>query len=291
MKAVIFGATGQLGRDLLGSCFANHFCKIICPSHNECPIENYSVVADLIIYEKPDFVFNFAALHNVALCEEAMVKAMSVNGHAVKNIAAVCKKINAFFVSISTNYVFDGTKLGQYLENDLTSPLQVYGESKLLGERLTLNMGLERVAFVRTSGLFGSGQSMQKGMGFFDRVKNAIEKKEMAGFPSEQITSVTYIPHLAFALTNMVADIKKEKRIPKILHITNSEAASWYGFASYIARKKNYDGFFGRNDHGKDHRGFLRPINSSLSSLYAGEYGWLQLPTWREAIDEFYEKV
>ena len=136
MKILITGANGQLGK-----CIKD--VSIHYPAHNylflsrkDLDITNKEAIQVLFDKEEFDFCINAAAYTHVEKAESNQEKAFLVNREGTRNIAEQCKKNNTTMIQISTDYVFDGEKGAPYTEEDLTNPINVYGASKLAGEKM-----------------------------------------------------------------------------------------------------------------------------------------------------------
>ena len=150
-KILIFGAGGQLGREL-SSIYTDSIKFYHSDGINSLDFSDIRQVEDALTEHSPDLVLNAAALANVDLCEKDHKLAYTVNGQAINSISKVCRKIGTRFVHISTDYVFDGIE-GNYRENSIPNPLNYYGLSKLVGDLFALSN--EDAVIVRTSGVFG----------------------------------------------------------------------------------------------------------------------------------------
>ena len=171
MKILIFGGYGQIGQALYKECIYQKKDYIIKRvSRKECPIENHKKINTLISEFLPDIVINLTAFHNLEKCELDPKTAFNINAYSVQNLATCCSYHNSYFLTISTNYVFNGQTDKPYYEDDQTGPLQIYALSKLLGEELLLLINNLKYTIIRTSGVFSNIEVGQKGLGFFDRI-------------------------------------------------------------------------------------------------------------------------
>lgn len=213
-KIVIFGANGMLG----------HALQKIYPAalpciHNDADITDAGSVHQLLLRIRPDIVINAAAYTDVDGCEDNREKAFLVNGYSPGYIAKACSDTGAMLVHYSTDYIFDGTKK-EYYENDESNPINVYGESKLLGE-ISIRENMENYRIVRTSWLFGS-----YGKNFVDTILSLSRQVPEVKVVNDQIGKPTYALDLARKTTEIMS------REPGIYHITNDGICSWYEFAS-----------------------------------------------------------
>ena len=132
MKIVILGAKGQLGKELLV-----HFKKeknLKAFSKDTLDIRDFSAVETMIKFERPDILVNAAAYTAVDKAEINQEEAYKINSEAVSCIAKNLQSLWSYLIHYSSDYVFDGSKKTSYSETDLTSPLNIYGKSKLAGE-------------------------------------------------------------------------------------------------------------------------------------------------------------
>lgn len=236
---------------MLGSCFLKHLAgsedfETYAFSKEELDITDFSKLETVFERIKPNFVINCAAYTAVDDCETNKELAFRLNGEAAGQIAKACKKTGAVLVHFSTDYVFDGRKSEGYKENDIPSPINIYGESKLRGEQL-IAQELDQYYIVRTSWLFGLN-----GKNFVDTmIKLSKEMKELK-VVGDQTGRPTYTKDLCEAviesfLDPYVADLprKHELNLPErkkskirlafgIYHITNSKNSSWFEFAKKI---------------------------------------------------------
>lgn len=179
---------------------------------------------------KPSIVINAAAYTDVDGCEANKELAMKVNGEAVSYLASICKKIGAIFVHYSTDYVFHGHNSEGYKEGDTPrNPLNVYGQSKLLGEEL-LKKNTEMYYLIRTSWLFG-----KHGNNFVDTMLKLAEERDELKVVNDQYGKPTYASDLAERTREII-----EKRMPcGVYHLTNEGATTWNDFAEEIFKIKN----------------------------------------------------
>ncbi len=216
---VVTGADGQLGtafRNVLpeGSIFLNR---------SDLDLEDLDSVAPLIRGLKPSAVINCAAYTAVDLAEGAHEIADLVNGYAVGEMAGVCGDLGVSFVTFSTDYVFDGSKDGAYVESDVPCPINAYGESKALGERLALDANPDSL-ILRTSWLF-SGTHRN----FVTTILDLLAAGDVS-VVSDQTGSPTGVNDLAIATLGAM-----EVGATGILHLVNRGTTTWHGLASEIA--------------------------------------------------------
>ena len=177
-------------------------------------------ISDLL----PEIVINAAAYTAVDEAEQNKNLVYKINGCAVGFLATVCKEINAILVHFSTDYVFDGENHNGYKENHPYRPINIYGKSKALGEKMILDIS-PKCYIIRTAWLFG-----KNGKNFVEiMLRLAGEKKEIR-VVNDQFGSPTYAKDLASEVKKLI----ESQGQYGIYHITNSGTCSWYDFAVKI---------------------------------------------------------
>ncbi|ODS43123.1 MAG: dTDP-4-dehydrorhamnose reductase [Candidatus Altiarchaeales archaeon IMC4] len=217
-KVVITGANGMLGYDL-ADVFSD--CELHAFGKEGLDVTDWGDVKRKFTSIKPDIVLNAAAYTDVDGCELNRDLAVSVNADAVKNMAKVCSAINATFVQISTDYVFDGRKKG-YTENDDKNPINFYGETKALSEDYVERYA-DKYYIIRTSWLFGT-----HGKNFVETIIKNAREKGILQVVDDQIGCPTYTYDLAMKIKSMTDEEFG------IYHITNRDSCSWFDFAHEI---------------------------------------------------------
>ena len=219
-KIVLFGANGMLGAALLKT-FINY--NIYGFSKDEVDITKKRAVSNKIKRIKPSIVINSAAYTKVDECEKNKKHAFNVNGKAVKIIAEICKKNDVPLMHMSTDYVFDGKKKS-HKENEVVNPINVYGKSKVLGEKYLMET-LDDYYLIRTSWLFG-----ENGKNFVDVILRYVKEKKELKVVNDQFGMPTYTMDLA----KKIKEIVETKKTFGIYHVANSGTCSWFQFAKKI---------------------------------------------------------
>ena len=195
MKVGVIGANGQLGSDVV-LAFLENGDDVIELNHDKIELEQFENVERILSDSQPEIIINTAAMHHLDKCEQNPVKSFTVNGIGLRNLALISKKLNCILVHMSTDYVFDGRKKKPYLESDIPSPLNVYGNTKLCGEYFISSI-MKKFFILRTSGVYGTVPCRAKGHNFIElMLKLAKEKKEIRVVDNEVLTP-TYIVSLA----------------------------------------------------------------------------------------------
>jgi dTDP-4-dehydrorhamnose reductase len=222
VRALVVGAAGQLGRELvtlLGSGVA------WAGDRPEVDVTDGGAVASLLGRVRPDVAFNATAYNRVDAAEAEPTAAFAVNAVAPHLLARACRDVGAVLVHYSTDYVFDGTASRPYREDDAPHPLGAYGASKLAGEHLVAAAGDEHLV-IRTSGVLGRGGSDQKGGSFVERIVARARAGEPLRVVSDQVFAPTCAADLARASLALVRAGARG-----LFHVTNVGSCSWYDLA------------------------------------------------------------
>jgi len=280
MKILIIGKTGQLGGALIEDAIAAGH-DVFAPDKHELDITNKQSFLTAMKQFLPDVVINTAAYHNVPLCETNPTRAFQTNCIAVKEMAEISSDFNAWFISFSTDYVFDGKKRAPYTESDTPKPLQMYGLSKLAGEYAALSY--QNSIIIRTCGLYGLQGATSKGGNFVDnRIKDA-EKNTYLEVGNNQTVSPTYTGDLSKAILQLIEQPSKESGI---YHLVNQGYCTWYEFTKEIYRIMNIGiELVPVNRKGKTDN-MRRPLFSALKNENAAKID-INLPDWRDVLIKY----
>src|SRR5574344_1230788 len=221
MRVLVTGSSGQLGHDIVERLMFED-ALVYAPSHEEMDITNANSVKNAFDLFKPDIVYHCNDYTAVDKAEEDKKSCYDINVTGTKNIADNCLKHNSTMVYISTDYVFDGTKEGYYEIYDKPNPMNVYGETKWLGEKETERV--EKHYIVRISWVFGL-----HGKNFVKTMLNLGTTHKELNVVDDQIGSPTYTRDLANTLLEIVNSDEYG-----IYHATNSGICSWADLAEYI---------------------------------------------------------
>ena len=247
MKILITGANGLLGQHLVKLLLDTTAYEIIATSKSEprgiiqnSRLHYYSLdITDgmevNLLLDKigPDVVVHCAALTQVDECEQNPIKAWEVNVTATRFIVDAAKKINAFFVFISTDFVFDGMS-GPYKESDILNPVSYYGSTKVAAEKAVAESGLQ-YAIIRTCLLYGNILFGNRS-NIITWVKDNLENGQQIKVVSDQMRTPTYVEDLAKGVLLVV-----EKRATGLFHISGKDFLSPYEMAMSTAAYLNLD--------------------------------------------------
>ena len=277
MKILIIGAKGMLGQ-YLAEVFSGN--ELYLWDKEEIDITNETQSREKVTELKPDLIINAAAYNAVDNCEspEGFEIAKKVNGEGPGYLAKIAKELGATFVHYSSDYVFAGDNKEGYKEDDKPSPVNKYGESKLLGEQNIAKFG-EKYYILRTCKLFGKpASSIEAKKSFVDLMLNLAEKHAKLEVVDEEYASPTY----ALDLAKRTKEIIKGEYPFGIYHTTNSDACTWYEFAKEIFKIKNMDVKVDPVTSDKFPRPARRPKFSVLLNTKLPE-----MRSWRESLKEY----
>jgi dTDP-4-dehydrorhamnose reductase len=211
-RVIILGAYGMLGHAL-----QQVFPEAILKGH-DLDITDECAIYDFIEDFQPSIVINAAGFTDVDGCEDNREQAFAVNGESLLYLSRGCNDVGAVLVHYSTDYIFNGSKMG-YVENDIPDPINAYGESKLLGE-MNIIKNMENYRIIRTSGLFG-----EHGKNFVDTILALSAQLPEVRVVNDQITKPTYTSDLAKKTLEIIS------LNPGIYHGVNEGTCTWYEFA------------------------------------------------------------
>lgn len=280
MKALVTGATGQLGSDVV-TILSNNGHDVLACDRNEMDITNLDQCQQVIGQYLPDVIIHCAAYTAVDAAETDIDGVYTVNAVGTRNIAVAAESHGSKLIYISTDYVFDGTGAEPYHEYDNTNPQSIYGKSKRAGEVLVQSL-TSRYFIVRTSWVYGiHGNNFVKTM-----LRLGLEKTSLK-VVHDQKGSPTYTVDLAHFLLVLMQTGKYG-----VYHASNSGACTWYEFTQAIFEEARQLGIniiaepapcstaeFPRPAH--------RPANSVMEHLSIRTNGFQDLRPWREGLKEF----
>ncbi len=281
MKYLITGYKGQLGYDIKRELLKRNVKEsdILAIDKEEMDITNKEEVERVVNEFKPDIIFHCAAWTAVDKAESMEDVVFNINVTGTKNVVDASIAIGATMVYMSTDYVFDGTKVGLYTEEDEVNPMSVYGKTKFLGEEEVRRNPKHFIS--RISWVFGIN-----GHNFVKTMLKLAETHNKLNVVDDQIGSPTYTVDLAKVLVDMVRTNNYGT-----YNVTNQGYCSWADFADYIFKSNNKDVIVNRvttEEYLKltGTKQAYRPRNSKFDESKLEENFEL-LPTWMDAIDRY----
>lgn len=222
MKVLVIGRTGQLARELLKSAPAS--IEVVSLARSELDLANPAAIDDCINRNTPNVVLNAAAYTAVDKAESERDLAHAINDAAVGAIAEACKEQGAKFVHVSTDFVFDGRASRPYRVDDIPNPLNVYGASKLAGERRIAAIANLDWCIVRTAWVYSSA-----GRNFVLTMLKMFRERTHVRVVADQVGTPTSARSLASCIWRVVLT-----ECQGLMNFTDAGVASWYDFAVAI---------------------------------------------------------
>jgi dTDP-4-dehydrorhamnose reductase len=284
MRILVIGKDGQLGKSIKKICIKSEKIKnFTFVGRQELNLNNTSNILGYFKDKKFDVIVNCAAYTNVEKAEEETELSNQINNIAVTELAkiAFAKKIR--FIHISTDYVFDGKNKRPYKEKDFTNPLNVYGKTKLDGEKAIQEFMPVNGTIIRTSWLYS-----EYGTNFVQKIlQQGIKKKEVS-VVNDQIGSPTFAKDLALAILKIINQkgyiINDEET--NIYHFANTGNISWYAFTKEIFKIKNINCKVNPVSSLEYPTLAKRPKNSSMDSNKIIERFDLKESSWNDSLEK-----
>jgi dTDP-4-dehydrorhamnose reductase len=297
LNIVVVGRSGQIAWDL--QSLLTGLGQVTAIGRPEIDLAFPESLRQVIRQLKPAVLVNAAAYTTVDRAEAEPELAMTINADAPRVMAEEAKRLNALFVSYSTDYVFDGRKASPYTEMDVTNPLSVYGASKLAGDRAVEAVAGDYLIF-RTTWVYAP-----RGKNFLLTIMKAAAERDELRVVDDQIGAPTSSRDIAGATLRVIAQVLDgDRRGPArgersgIYNMTSQGSVSWCGFAATIIEEMRRCGL---------NRGRLakvvpittseyptaatRPKNSRLSGEKMRDTFGLDLPDWKTSLVTVMEEI
>ena len=279
-KAVVFGAKGQLGVELVRELETRGY-QVESFARLRLDISRAEAVEQAIASIEPVAVFNAAAYNQVDIAEKEPSLAYEANALGVRNLALACRQCDARLVHFSTDYVFDGMLGRPNLETDPTHPLGAYGVSKLAGE-LYAQAYLDRPIIVRTSGVFGPG-GLHTARGNFPELMMRLARE---GKPIRVVEDHVASPAYAPALAQRSIDLLEADQAG-IFHIGGGQPISWFNWAKLIFELSGLHPDVQPTSEREYRTAARRPKFSALENARLRESGVSPMPPLADAFEQY----
>jgi dTDP-4-dehydrorhamnose reductase len=280
VKFLLIGGYGLLGNEIYHTFTKTEGLLILRLKRQELDLLNKDSIKKWLLEYRPDYIVNAAGYTDVNLAEKETGLAWQINCTGMYNLITTCKENNMepIIISFSTDYVFNGEKRMPYTEEDLTSPVNLYGWTKVTSENI-LASSYSKFYIVRSSWLFGSN-----GRNFPEIIINKLQREQKFQVVSDQFGTPTYTHDLSKAMLKLLF-------LPYgIYHITNSGFTSWYDYAVEICKILNYDhSLITPVSTNEISIGVRRPAYSVLSNNKWNNYND-PMRDYKDALHEFLKK-
>lgn len=289
MNILVLGSNGQVGKSIKRILQQRKEFTLNFLTRNDIDLNHIDLIKKKLIGYKPDIIINCSAYTAVDSAEDNSQLAFKINNTAVKIIAETSKEIDATFIHLSTDYVFDGNKKKPYSELDKTNPINVYGLSKLEGEN-AIHLSECKFIILRTSWVFSEFNK-----NFFKTILNLIHNGEDINIVNDQIGCPTYATEIARAIEKISLRIFQGHAYYGIFHFSGLHQTSWYDFGNYIYEKyKTY-----QDSHAKlmpVRTDFYptkatRPLFSVLDNSKIYQKYSIRHPHWKDSVNEIFRNI
>ncbi len=282
MRILVIGRDGQLSHSLAEQGSKRTDLELKAVGRPQLDLERPDTIDNEIVAFRPDVVVNAAAYTAVDKAESEPEKALAVNREGAAVASGAAAKVNSAFIHISTDYVFDGRKSEPYVEEDETGPLNVYGRSKLEGERAVL-AAHPRALVLRTSWLFSPF-----GSNFMKTMLRLGSERPVLRVVGDQIGNPTSALDLASAILDIAPVLQEEPG--GLYHLSGADSTSWYDFADFIFQEGKKHGWpspaLEAIPSSEYKTPAQRPDNSRLNcNAFASRFG-ITLRPWNDAVLE-----
>ncbi|HSN03120.1 MAG TPA: dTDP-4-dehydrorhamnose reductase [Acidimicrobiales bacterium] len=290
-RVLVTGGAGQVGVDLVDTlngvsvpgADVNYWADgrrveagefdVLALTRHDVDFTNEAAVAAAVAAARADVIVNLAAYTAVDRAESDAATCYAVNDLAVGALSRAAAEVGTHLITISTDYVFDGAKGAAYVEDDPTGPLNVYGASKLAGERRCSPLD----TIVRTSWVMGV-----RGRNVLRVIAQRAESGDSVRFVNDQMGTVTVAADLARALVALVRE-----RPGGLWHVANEGATTWFDVAAFAGRELGRGDEFATAISTRDlvpAPAATRPARADLSTQRLRAAGFLAPPPWRDAL-------
>jgi dTDP-4-dehydrorhamnose reductase len=283
MKILLLGMNGQLGWELQRALAP--LGNLHCLDRTDADLFDATGLRDTVASLRPDIIFNAAAYTAVDKAEDEPEAAFAVNADAPTALSQSAKQAGALLVHYSTDYVFSGAGHSPWTEESLAAPRNIYGRSKLEGERAIQESGCRHLIF-RTSWVYAS-----RSKNFLKTILNLAESSEELKIIGDQVGAPTGAEFLADASTAAAWMALRQPELSGLYHLTASGETSWHGYAKFIIERATA---LGKHLLVKSlldiptsayAQKASRPLNSRLATAKFKRSFGLVLPPWEKGVE------
>lgn len=288
MRIAVTGKNGQVVRSLLA--LADDKTEVIALGRPELDLACPTTIDVILSTINPDVIISAAAYTAVDQAEYDERNAFSINETGAGAVSLAAARIGIPIIHFSTDYVFDGNKTGEYSEDDIPNPINIYGASKLAGERLVATLN-PKYLIIRTAWVYSPF-----GKNFVKTILSLAQKNQELNVVADQWGNPTSAMDLANAILHVSNCICRDDfREWGIYHLVGTGAINRSGFARHIVNiGKQYSPLIGVvNDVNTSdfETKIIRPMNSQLSNKkFINTFNW-EMPRWEKSTSSVVEKI
>jgi len=224
-RFIVLGSKGQLGTALC-ELFKKEGFSYLGLDLPEFDITKPVTYKKKIKEYSPDVIINCSAYTDVYKAEKEHYNALNINALSLKSLIDLCNKYNILFCHISTDYVFSGEKQSPYIETDTPNPINYYGLSKYMGEKL-IQFYSDNYVIIRTSALYG--KSINKSQNIVDKLIEITRNNKLVKLVKDEYISPTYTKDLAKQIILII-----ENNINGVVHATSEGYCNWVEMGKYL---------------------------------------------------------
>jgi dTDP-4-dehydrorhamnose reductase len=290
-KILLTGVNGQVGHALKTKLIE---FEVVALSREQLDLSKQHDIRRIVREVKPSLIINPAAYTAVDKAESEPELANAINATATQILAEEAARLNAALVHFSTDYVYDGTKSGAYIETDAVNPVSVYGKSKLAGEDAIRVVGLPHL-ILRTSWVYGA-----YGKNFLKTILRLAAERDSLRIVGDQFGAPTSSESIANAVVKLVSIWQpSQENQSGFYHFTNAGDTSWHGFSCEIINEYNA---LMKSKHWPALKTSVesivaistadyptpaaRPANSRLNNAKLKQVFNIELPAWQPALQQ-----
>lgn len=275
---IIFGSKGQLGTALC-NLFYHKGIEYIGYDYPQIKLEEVRTYKELIEENKPQYLINCAAYTDVYKAETEIVKAMQINGTSLSHIVSICNRRGIHLIHISTDYVFSGNKIDPYLETDLPDPVNIYGLTKYVGERI-IQLNSNNFTIIRTSTLYGDSKINSSNI-----VKKLItfaKKNKLIKLVNDEFVSPTNSNDIAKQIKIII-----DNNINGIVHASSEDQCNWVEFGEKLFNLLDIDTKIKEVSSSYFNKNLKKPANSVMRNNVLIEKNLNIMPKWQKSLENY----
>jgi len=278
INVLVTGSSGQVGSEIK-VLSSNYEYNFFLTNKEVLDISNQMNINDFIEVNSIDIIINCAAYTDVDMAEKEIELANDINHKAIHYLAKVAKERAIKLIHLSTDYIFDGRNFKPYIESDKPNPINIYGKTKLNGEKAMQEINPCNSIIIRTSWLYSNF-----GTNFLKTMLRLGREKDSLGVIFDQVGTPTYARDLAKVILDILPQIKNKK--VEIYNYSNEGVLSWYDFAKEIMRMAKIECQINPIETKEYPRATERPYYSLLNKQKIKNKFNIQIPFWKDSLDE-----